>query len=169
MSGTQLSLVRQLRFCAGHRLFRHEGKCAFLHGHNYRADIEVVAAAGGTSVDDVGRIVDFSLIKRRMLGWLDDHWDHGFVLFADDAAALAAVGGMRPTKYFVLPWNPTAENMARYLLEVVAPNVLGDLGVVARRVQLWETDEASATATLTGPPPPAAPPLAAAIRIDDRR
>jgi len=168
MAGTQLSLVRRLRFCAGHRLYRHEGKCAFLHGHNYRADIEVTAAAGGTSVDDVGRIVDFSLIKRRMLGWLDDHWDHGFVLFADDAEALAAIGGMRPTKYFVLPWNPTAENMARYLLEVVAPNVLGDLGVVARRVRLWETDEASATATLTGPPPATAPTLTAAIRIDDR-
>ena len=30
-----------------------------------------------------------------------------------------------------MPANPTAENMARYLLEVVAPAVLGDLGVVA--------------------------------------
>jgi 6-pyruvoyltetrahydropterin/6-carboxytetrahydropterin synthase len=168
MSGTQLSLVRQLRFCAGHRLYRHEGKCAFLHGHNYRVDIEVVGAGGGTDVDDVGRIVDFSHIKRRMLGWLDDNWDHGFVLFAEDAEALAAVRAMRPTKYFVLPWNPTAENMARYLLEVVAPAVLGDLGVVARRVTVWETDESCATATLLGPGPPPSPQLAAAVRVDER-
>jgi 6-pyruvoyltetrahydropterin/6-carboxytetrahydropterin synthase len=168
MSGIQLSLVRQLRFCAGHRLYRHEGKCAFLHGHNYRVDIEVVGDGGGTDVDEVGRIVDFSHIKKRMLGWLDDHWDHGFVLFADDAEALAAVRTMRPTKYFELPWNPTAENMARYLLEVVAPAVLGDLGVVARRVTVWETDESCATATWTGPggPPPFA--VAAAVRFDER-
>jgi len=169
MPGTQLSLVRQLKFCAGHRLYRHEGKCAALHGHNYRVDIEVVGAGGGTEVDAVGRIVDFSLIKKRMLGWLDDHWDHGFVLFADDVEAIAALVDMRPTKYFVLPWNPTAENMARYLLEVVAPHVLGDLGVVARRVTVWETEEACATATRRGPDGPPSPhdpsplPLGAAV------
>ncbi|MFM8804239.1 MAG: 6-pyruvoyl trahydropterin synthase family protein, partial [Planctomycetia bacterium] len=72
---THLSLIRQLRFCAGHRLHRHESKCAFFHGHNYRVDIEVVAAAGGSEVDAVGRIVDFSLIKQRMLAWLDANWD----------------------------------------------------------------------------------------------
>ena len=71
---TQLSLVRQLKFCAGHRLYRHESRCAFFHGHNYRVDLEVVGAHGGVEVDDVGRIIDFSLIKQRMLGWLDDHW-----------------------------------------------------------------------------------------------
>jgi 6-pyruvoyltetrahydropterin/6-carboxytetrahydropterin synthase len=75
-STTSLALVRQLRFCAGHRLYRHESKCAYLHGHNYRVDVEVVAASGEATVDDVGRIVDFSLIKKRLLGWLDTHWDH---------------------------------------------------------------------------------------------
>jgi 6-pyruvoyltetrahydropterin/6-carboxytetrahydropterin synthase len=165
--GPELALVRQLRFCAGHRLFGHEGRCAFLHGHNYRVDLEVVPAAGSGTVDAVGRVVDFSLIKRRMLGWLDEHWDHAFIVFADDASALAAVRAARPTKYFVLPWNPTAENMARYLLEVVAPRVLDDLGVVARRVAVWETDEACAVATRAQPVPPPLP-LGSAVVVDDR-
>jgi 6-pyruvoyltetrahydropterin/6-carboxytetrahydropterin synthase len=166
-SGSELALVRSLRFCAGHRLFGHEGRCAFLHGHNYRVDLEVVPAGDAGAVDAVGRVVDFSLIKRRMLGWLDDHWDHAFIVFADDAPALAAVRAARPTKYFVLPWNPTAENMARYLLEVVAPRVLDDLGVVARRVALWETDEACAVATRAMPAPPPLP-LGSAVIVDDR-
>ena len=167
---TELALVRQLSFCAGHRLYGHESKCAFFHGHNYRVDIEVVAAGGGSTVDAVGRIVDFSLIKRRMLSWLDDHWDHSFLLFEQDVAGLEAIRRVHPTKYFVMPWNPTAENMARYLLEVVAPGVLGDLGVVARRVAVWETDEACAVATRSGgdqPPPPV--PLGAAVIVDDRQ
>lgn len=146
-STTQLSLIRQLRFCAGHRLYKHESKCAFFHGHNYRVDIEVVGQGGGTEVDSVGRVVDFSQIKQRMLGWLDAHWDHAFIVFEQDENALAAVRMVEPTKYFVLPWNPTAENMARYLLEVVAPEVLGDLGVVAREVRVWETEESCAVAT----------------------
>jgi 6-pyruvoyltetrahydropterin/6-carboxytetrahydropterin synthase len=148
-STTQLSLIRQLKFCAGHRLYQHESKCAFFHGHNYRVDIEVVGQGGGTEVDAVGRVVDFSQIKQRMLGWLDAHWDHAFIVYEQDANALAAVRMVEPTKYFVLPWNPTAENMARYLLEVVAPEVLGDLGVIAREVRVWETEESCAVATRT--------------------
>ena len=90
-ASTQLSLIRQLKFCAGHRLYRHESKCAFFHGHNYRVDIEVVAAGGGSEVDSVGRIVDFSMIKQRMLAWLDAHWDHAFLIFEADINALAAI------------------------------------------------------------------------------
>ena len=146
-AATQLSIMRQLTFCAGHRLLRHEGKCAFFHGHNYKVDVEVAPRAGGAVLDDVGRIVDFSVIKRRLLGWIDEHWDHAFILFAEDATALAAVRAAEPTKYFVLPWNPTAENMARYLLEVVAPEVLGDLPIVVTRIVVWETDTSCATAT----------------------
>jgi len=167
-STTSLALVRRLRFCAGHRLWRHESKCAYLHGHNYRVDVEVVAAGGGAEVDAVGRIVDFSLIKRRLLGWIDAHWDHAFVLFVEDEEAIAAVRLSTPTKYFLLPWNPTAENMARYLLEVVCPGVLADLGVVARKVSVWETDEACAVAALSGPPAPPPVPLGSAVVIDPR-
>jgi 6-pyruvoyltetrahydropterin/6-carboxytetrahydropterin synthase len=165
---TQLSLVRQLKFCAGHRLFRHESKCAFFHGHNYRVDIEVAGMGGGTEVDSVGRIVDFSLIKKRMLGWLDDNWDHGFLIFEEDANALAAIKMVEPTKYFVMPYNPTAENMARYLLEVVAPNVLGDLGVMAKKVVVWETDESCAVASLVGDLGDLATTLESAVLIDHR-
>jgi hypothetical protein len=37
--------------------------------------------------------------------------------------------------------------MARYLLEVVAPEVLGDLPIVVTRIVVWETDTSCATAT----------------------
>ena len=167
-SATTLALVRQLKFCAGHRLHGHEGRCAFFHGHNYRVDVEIVAEDGGPDVDAIGRVVDFALIKGRMLGWLDEHWDHAFLVYEDDANALAAVRAVEPTKYFVMPWNPTAENMARYLLEVVAPRVLGDLGVVARRVAVWETDEACAVAALAGAPGEPEVALESAVVVDDR-
>jgi 6-pyruvoyltetrahydropterin/6-carboxytetrahydropterin synthase len=147
-SPTELSLIRQLKFCAGHRLYKHESKCAFFHGHNYRVDVEVIGKAGGTEVDAVGRVIDFAQIKQRMLGWIDMHWDHAFIVFEEDHNALAAIRMVEPTKYFVMPWNPTAENMARYILEVVGPEVLDDLGVVVRKVCVWETEESCAVASL---------------------
>ena len=108
------------------------------------------------------------MIKKRMLGWLDDNWDHSFLVFAEDANALAAIRMVQPTKNFVMPYNPTAENMARYLLEVVAPSVLTDLGVVARRVTVWETDEACAVATLVSDPAEITIAIKSAVIVDSR-
>ena len=47
-----------------------------------------------------------------------------------------------------MPYNPTAENMARYLLEVMCPEVLSGTGARATSVRIWETEEAYAEATL---------------------
>lgn len=51
-------------------------------------------------------------------------------------------------KVFVMPYNPTAENMARYLLDAVCPKLLQDSEVVVRRVTIWETENCYAEATL---------------------
>ena len=138
-----LTIMRQIEFCAGHRLYRHGGKCEFFHGHNYVAEFHVTA----DEVDSVGRIIDFSDLKRMFKGWIDEHWDHGFLLSEEDENGIAAIKSVRPTKCFVLPHNPTAENMARYLLEAVCPELLAGTNVRAHKVVVWETDESSATAT----------------------
>jgi 6-pyruvoyltetrahydropterin/6-carboxytetrahydropterin synthase len=51
-------------------------------------------------------------------------------------------------RYFVLPYNPTAENMARYLLENVAPEVLLGTGARATAVRIWETEDSYAEASV---------------------
>lgn len=139
-----MTIMRRIRFCAGHRLLRHGGKCEYFHGHNYVADFYVSAAA----VDDVGRVIDFAELKRLFKGWLDDHWDHGFVLCQEDENGLAALRMVQPEKIFVLPYNPTAENMARYLLENVCPQLLIGTGVTATKVVVWEGEESFAQASV---------------------
>jgi hypothetical protein len=47
--------------------------------------------------------------------------------------------------------------------------VLGDLGVVARRVAVWETDESCAVATRSGAAVAPPVPLGAAVIVDDRQ
>jgi 6-pyruvoyltetrahydropterin/6-carboxytetrahydropterin synthase len=139
-----ITIMRRIKFCAGHRLVQHGGKCEYFHGHNYTAEFYVT----GTQVDAVGRLIDFSVLKTRFKGWLDEHWDHGFVLYEGDENGLAAVKMVRPCKYYTLPYNPTAENMALYLLETVCPQLLAGTNVHATKVILWETDEAFAEAAL---------------------
>ena len=145
-----ISLMRRISFCAGHRLLGHEGKCAKLHGHNYVAEIYV----SGSEFDSVGRVVDFAVINKLFKGWIDENWDHGMILFNEDVQALNALAAVTPNKVFPLPFNPTAENMARYLLTEVGPSLLDSVkgyNLQLTKVVIWETEKSSATAELGSP------------------
>lgn len=145
-------------FCAGHRVTGHESKCAHLHGHNYRVHITVEQARGG--VDTVGRVVDFSEIKR-VGNWIEENWDHRMLIWEEDPMAdelllldrsMRARGCQRTNGVLLVPFNPTAENMAEYLLFVVGPDLLEDLGVRVVGVRVEETRKCEAVAYRTDPP-----------------
>lgn len=140
-----LTVMKRIKFCAGHRLYRHGGKCEFFHGHNYVADFYVT----GDDVDSVGRVIDFADLKQLFKGWLDENWDHGFLLAHDDENGIHAIKQVVPSKYRILPYNPTAENMARYLLDEVGPELLGGTNVQLTKVVIWETDDSFAEATVS--------------------
>lgn len=135
--------MKQIKFCAGHRLVGHEGKCANLHGHNYLAQFFV----SGGEFDEVGRVVDFSVINRLFKGWIDENWDHGILVWDEDSELLEALGRLQPSKVFCLPYNPTAENIAKYLLTEVGPGLVEQMegyDVRLTKVVVWETENACA-------------------------
>jgi 6-pyruvoyltetrahydropterin/6-carboxytetrahydropterin synthase len=115
-TATRVSCTRKIQFCAGHRVMNHESKCAHLHGHNYEVHITAEAPA----LDGVGRVVDFSVLKQVVGGWIENNWDHGFLLFQEDREAIAAVSGFLEGKQrlYLMPVNPTAENIATFILEL---------------------------------------------------
>jgi len=55
---------------------------------------------------------------------------------------------MSVQKTFELPTNPTAENMADYLLRVIGPRQLKGTGVTLTRVKIDETENCSAEVSL---------------------
>ncbi len=103
--------VRKVEFDAAHRVRQHESKCRNLHGHRYVVEI----TARAQDLDDLGRVVDFSVLKSICGTWLDEYWDHGLVAHIDDQELInfCADNGW---KTYAMPNNPTAENMAEYLL-----------------------------------------------------
>lgn len=160
----QISCTRRIQFAYGHRVMGHENKCRHLHGHNgvvllkaVRCDCPVlsgaVAPVPAQQTDDVGRVVDFSVLKDRVGGWIDANWDHAFLYHRADAAVIIALerfevheGPLFQQKKAELPFNPTAENMASYLLDIVCPVVLAGTGVRVVEVTMWETENCFATA-----------------------
>ena len=142
-----ITVMRKVDFCAGHRLLGHEGKCANLHGHNYIAEFHIT----GNEIDELGRVVDFADIKRLFKGWIDDHWDHGFILWDQDQNALDAIGQVRPNKIYRLPYNPTAENLARYLITEIGPQLISTIrgyDLSLSKVVIWETENSFAEVTM---------------------
>ena len=136
----------------GHRVHNQGSKCELLHGHNYRVHFVCEAAAG--SLDDVGRVIDFSDVKSRLCMWVEDNWDHKFLAWDEDPVMLAIANGMEGAFDFVrvlhnsvvwVPFNPTAENMAQHLVEVIGPLQLADTGIRLVSCRVDETRKCSAT------------------------
>lgn len=139
-----VTCTRLLAFDAGHRVMNHESKCATLHGHRYVVEVE----ARAQRLDEIGRVVDFSVIKERVGGWIDENWDHTCIVSDQDTEVLKALRWLPKFKEpFAAPWNPTAENMATYLLDTVCPEQLDGSGVTVVRVRVYETPNCYAEAT----------------------
>jgi len=131
-------------FSSGHRVYRHGSKCADLHGHNYRVHFDCEAP----DLDDVGRVMDFGDIKSRLCMWLEDQWDHKFLIFEEDPWA-PLLKQMNPEGVVVTPFNPTAENMAQFLLNVIGPQQLIDSPVELVKVTIEETRKCAASAEVS--------------------
>ena len=131
-------VTRSIDFCYGHRLLNYDGKCKYLHGHNGRAEIVLVA----DELDELGMVLDFSEIKRVVNTWVDDNLDHRMILHRDDPAVTMLRELGEPM--YLLDNNPTAENIARLIGEFAIEN-----GYPVARVDLWETTKCYAT-YLTG-------------------
>lgn len=138
-----ITAVRYHDFSCGHRVHGHENKCAHLHGHNYRVTFHCSAA----SLDNVGRVLDFGVMKDRLCSWLERAWDHKMLLWKDDPLAPALLA-LVPADIVLVPFNPTAENMADFILREAAPALLAGTGVKCVRVDVEETRKCSATSSL---------------------
>jgi len=123
----------------GHRVYGHESKCAHLHGHNYRVHF----ACEADTLDTVGRVIDFSDIKSRLCMWLEDNWDHKTLIWEGDPWA-KALPQLDPT-VVIVPFNPTAENIAQYLVEVIGPEQLAGTGIKLVHCDVEETRKCSAS------------------------
>lgn len=122
----KIEAVRKFHFCSGHRVLGHESSCANMHGHNYILWVHAEA----DELDQLGRVIDFAVLKEKIDPWLQEKWDHTF-LISDKDDQLIALLPLAPKKkaWFICPFNPTAENMGKYLLEEIFPNLLAGTGV----------------------------------------
>ena len=132
---SKMTCTRRIEFDAAHRLREHEGNCKNLHGHHYIIE----ASFGGDTLDSVGRVIDFGVIKKRLGAWIDTNWDHNTILWEKDRPLGDSIAAETKQNIFYLPSNPSAENMALYLLNEVCPKLFSDTGIACTKLRLYET------------------------------
>lgn len=108
-------------FAASHILEGHPGKCARLHGHNWKVEAEIAA----TELNEIGMAIDFADLKATVHEIVDT-MDHRHL---NDLPAFEGV-------------NPTAEHVARVVHRQLTER-LDDPALTVVAVTIWETDRAS--------------------------
>ena len=106
-------------FSSAHNLRGYKGKCEELHGHNWRIEVEV----SKNKLDKAGMVLDFKLLKMKLNDILEK-LDHKY---------------LNNITYFK-KFNPTSENIARYIFDNLKSGVTG-----LKSVTVWENSTSSAT------------------------
>lgn len=124
----KISVTKIFTFDSAHRLNDYIGKCANLHGHTYKLEVQV---KGRT--DYRGIVVDFGDLKQIVNEHIISKYDHKFL---ND----------------LLPFNTTAENMVVFFFEVIDDQLKQLINtrtqeIELQRVRLWETPNSYAEIT----------------------
>jgi len=120
----QFEVMIERNFSSAHQLRGYRGKCENLHGHNYKIEIY----ARGRELNNIGLLVDFVELKEA----------------ADDLVAYLDHKNLNELEPFVTEQNPSAENVARFILKRLAARIDDDR-VQIYKVRCFETPTSVAT------------------------
>ena len=122
----------EFTFDSGHRLLDYNGKCAYPHGHTYRAEVFIESQ----SLNDLGLVYDFTDLKDKIKTWVDENWDHAFLVNSQDSELIAGLGSASLVRlYEFQDENPSCEVMSRVLYE----KTVALCNLVPAKVRLWES------------------------------
>ena len=127
--------VRKIEFDSAHRLINHEGKCRMFHGQRYVIEASFTAK----KLDELGRVIDFGIIREVLGSWIDEHFDHNAILSIADQKLGDEIVKITNQKIYYLPNNPTAENIASHLLYEICPKIFANHQVECVAIKLYET------------------------------
>ena len=108
-------------FSAAHRLKMYDGRLEPLHGHNWRVEVTL----GGSELDAIGVVCDFTLLQRHLSQTLAELHD----TCLNDLPAFARQ-------------NPSTELVAKHVYDQLSTSLPSAVRIA--KVQVWETENCAA-------------------------
>ena len=135
--------TKTFTFDAAHRLADHPGLCKNLHGHTYKLEVTAEAATEGVHSD---MVIDFGELSKLVKENIVSLFDHATIINACNTRDTAETELHQYLikhcmRYILLPYKPTAENMAKFImtaLQLKVFEVFGD-NLEITCIRLYET------------------------------
>lgn len=167
---SSIFVTRRIEIDAGHRIMLHGSKCRHVHGHRYAIEATAHSLQGKVHEEgeQSGMVLDFGFLKEEMETVIDATCDHGFICALADLDVLRMFAppsedfnrwiidvrksverdGFLSTKncrlgskLYIVPFHPTAEELARHWFTRLKEPVQRRSHGLAHldRVRVWET------------------------------
>jgi 6-pyruvoyltetrahydropterin/6-carboxytetrahydropterin synthase len=120
-----------------------------MHGHRYRFEAEIEGdTVQESGVSEEGMLMDFSDVSAILMEHVHDIVDHAFVVYEGDSEARNACAAMGDGhRTVVVPFIPTAENLAKWAFEQVQPHIMTAYGNRLKLVAMHVRETPKSTAS----------------------
>jgi len=138
-------IAKHFKWEAAHRIPWHGGKCKHLHGHSYKMIVEFEG-----EVNENGIVIDFNDLKTLVKPHIE-RIDHTTIISENDSE-LKEVFDNKSWKYFLLPFDSTAENLCNYFASIIVnenKSFLLNNKISSIGVKIYETETAYAYTKIT--------------------
>ena len=108
-------IAKSFHWEAAHRIPWHEGKCKHIHGHSYKMIVELEG-----QTNEKGIVMDFKELKDIVQPYIE-RVDHTTLISVNDDE-LKEVFDAKQWKYYLLPFDSTAENLCDYFADLIIKN-----------------------------------------------
>ena len=137
-----MKIGKVIQWDMGHRVLNHRSICKGLHGHRYKAEICVegeLIQEPGTSEE--GMVIDFADIKKTAQKFIQEEFDHSFMVWDKDEELLEFFKHSKGHKPVIVPFTPTAENVAAYIFNILQDKLsdIYNTDLHLHSIKLWET------------------------------
>lgn len=115
-------LKTEQSFDSAHFLHGYHGKCANIHGHRWKIVATIKSKELLNNQQNNGMIIDFKDLKNDLKKITND-LDHALIIEKGSLSKkLYQALNDENFKIIDLPFRPTAENLAKYIYELLAKN-----------------------------------------------
>jgi len=142
-------ITKKIEIDMGHRVPGHKNKCKNFHGHRWifevGVDDKIITTPGAP---DEGMVIDFGELKKIMMKYIDEVYDHGFMMYdrdeyADDFEKYQSNG----QKIIFVSFVPTSENISKHIFEILYRQ-LKAVDICLHHVKVWETPNSTSLCTI---------------------
>ena len=127
-------------FDSAHFLSGYAGKCANIHGHRWRVEVEVQSKTLVKDGQLDGMVIDFGDLKKDVKA-MADSYDHALII-QKDTMREATLSCLKQDGFniIVVDFRPTAENFAAFFFKLMKTK-----GYDVKRTTVYETPTNSAS------------------------